>query len=121
MIPDAGHRIGLYWMGDALMLAWLARMAAGRLRTGLNRPRASILAFAVSWLVLTADFAAIRFGLTHYDPMNGWTSEIVRAASVVSLGWMAWEYRSGSKPWNGSERRSFLDRRHGWGQKGVEP
>lgn len=85
------HRFGLYWLGSAVLFARLAIMGAWRFHEQPKRPRAAIIAFAVSWAALAGQNASVR--LSEVPTLTqGLASEAARLAGMLSLLWLSIEF-----------------------------
>ena len=94
-MPDADIRFGIYFAVSAAMFGYLALIAVWRMVYKPSRGRLAIAAFAVSWMLLNAQNAAIRLDWIERGLARGWQSETIRLACALSLAWLVAEYGRG--------------------------
>ena len=96
MIPTDDVRYGIYFLISAAMFGYLALIAIWRMAYKPSRGRAAITAFAVSWMMLSAQNGATRLDWITKELARGWQTEVIRLACAVSLAWLVAEYGRGN-------------------------
>lgn len=94
-MPTDDVRFGIYFVVSAAMFGYLALIAIWRMVYKPSRGRLAIAAFAVSWMLLCAQNAAVRFDWITRGLASGWESEVIRLACAASLAWLVAEYGRG--------------------------
>lgn len=87
-------RTSWWWTFSALGFLYFLRLAVRRyIVVGRDRARLSIVAFALSWMVLSMTAPALR-----WDPnlIHAKVIEVRTFLAMASLWWMIYEFRQGN-------------------------